>query len=146
MLPIRNVLLPSKTLNTDDGFVSASGTLVIVEDKKQGVPLQTTDITCVKQWNHCIDANASLDNFNGGPLMLASSVSLYEIDSWTDSKIVTKSDEAACVSYVFTLDLINKEVSGIRTTQRTDGICEGVDLRPLNLRLMNGIDALQRMK
>ena len=141
-----NVLLPSKTFNTHDGFVSASGTLVIVEDKKQGVPLQTTDITCIKQWNHCINANASLNSFNGGSPMLASSVSLYEIDSWTDTKIVTKPDETGCVSYVLTLDLINKELTGVRTTKRTDGLCDGIDLRPLNLRLINGIDAIERMR
>jgi hypothetical protein len=140
------ILLPFKSFNAMDGFVTAAGTVVIVEDNEQGVPLQTTDLTCIREWNHCIDARASLNSLNGGTPMLASDISLHEIESWTDVKIVTKPDDTACVSYVYTLDLTNKEVTGVRTTKRTNGLCEGVDLRPLNLRMMNGLDALQRAK
>jgi hypothetical protein len=140
----RSMLLPNSSFTEAQDFVQAHGTWVIAEDLQQGIPYQTSYITCIREWDHCIDSNASVEKTSQNAQYLSAHAELYEIESWTPTEIVTKPNQSGCVQYVLRLDRANKHVSGIRTTTKTDGTCAGADLRNLTLQLLSGDDALAR--
>ncbi len=133
--------LPSLFIFTDlwdKGYVSASGTWVLLSDK-MGEPEQTSKINCSRNLNTCTEAVAIVGG-EGSDRRLFIDIDTYEIERWDDREIVTKPLKTAsgCVHYLRRINRLPKSVTGIRSTISDKDMCEGVDPKEMYMVLTNG--------
>jgi hypothetical protein len=74
-------------------------------------PLQTSDISCNKLENRCVEAQAYVMTAGTGTAGLGAEVSSYDIQSWTADAIAFRKD-SECATELFTIDLNTKTVTG----------------------------------
>lgn len=140
------VSLPSFNLFADDMFwnkfayVTAEGTWVFEKGDKAN-PLSTSRIDCIKSERVCRESQAyiSTSGFSASPFLRVDRTT-FSILKWDDSQIVYTDTDPACVFYLYTINRITKEVSGVRKTKaNTDPkICESIEKQDMQLRLVDG--------
>jgi peptidoglycan hydrolase-like protein with peptidoglycan-binding domain len=122
-------------------YVFANGTWVI-ENDKQGFPLQTTTIHCHREWNHCLEATAIVMMGNH----LSVDIDYYEVERWDEHEIVTKPKKNLCVRYTLRLSRSQKQVTGLRITTVKGKGCEGTEPKDLSLRLASGMEVYMELQ
>jgi len=135
------ISLPFLHVSTDlweDGYVSASGTWVL-SNEKMGEPEQTSKINCYRSMNRCIEAVAVIGG-EGSERRLFVDIEIYEIERWDAHEIVTKPLQTTfgCVRYLRRFNRLQKSVTGIRSTISDEGICKGVDTQEKHMVLTDG--------
>ncbi len=122
-----------------DQYVSAEGTFVI-EGEKQGMPLQTSKITCWRSWNACVEATASI--FPSDWSIINVDMDFHEIERWDEHEIVTKPDDKLCVRYSMRISRMQKSVAKLRSTIDQGPACKGiVENRDFEINLVGGSEA-----
>jgi len=137
------VILPRLHVFTDlwdEGYVSASGTWVLSNDK-MGKPEQTSKINCDRHSNICTEAVAIVSG-KGSERILFVDIDTYEIERWDDYEIVTKPLQSTigCVRYVRRINRLQKSVTGIRSTIQNEDMCKGVDSKEIYMVLTDGFN------
>lgn len=129
----------------DRGYVSAKGTWVFEDDTKQAFPRQTTDLRCYRETKECKSAQAEIA-FD----VLSLQTETFPITSWDSQSIVYGSNEAACVTYTYTISRSTNRVTGQRKpkplSSSTELSCDLVEKRTLNLSLRDGLLVGQQLK
>jgi hypothetical protein len=122
----------------DKGYVSASGTWVLSNDR-MGEPEQTSKINCSRNLNTCTEAIAIVQG-KGSDRRLFIDTDTYEIERWDDHEIVTKPLQTAfgCVRYLRRINRLQKSVTGIRSTISDKDVCKGVDPKEMHMVLTDG--------
>lgn len=133
--------LPMLHVFTDlwaDGYVSASGTWVLSNDK-MGEPEQTSKINCDRRLNICTETIAIIGG-EGSDRTLFVDIDTYEIERWDDHEIVTKPLQSAlgCVRYVRKFNKLQKSVTGIRNTISNETMCKVVESKEMHMVLTDG--------
>jgi hypothetical protein len=117
----------------DKGFISATGTWTIVDDR-QAYPIQTTEISCWKSRGICHEITATITDTN---FLSIHSVE-HEIERWDRHEVVTKPQESAlCARYTLRIARQDKTVTGLRLRTLNEGICKGTTPE-LHLKLVSG--------
>jgi len=145
------VSLPSFTLNAEDvfwnklGYVTAKGTWTIVAPDEMGNPLRTSEIVCQKKELTCREGYASLFPFSSGTPFLNISLESYPVLKWDDSQIIYADYAPSCTYYLYTINRITNEVSGVRMPKpkADEKLCQGVEKKNMQLRLVNGQDVVK---
>ncbi|MEO8101791.1 MAG: hypothetical protein ABI790_04655 [Betaproteobacteria bacterium] len=73
--------------------------------------LQTTTIDCLKTRMQCMESSAQVAVNDGG--FLENTQTLFDIESWTDTEIITKTIVQSCGSRTLILDIANKLASSV---------------------------------
>lgn len=122
----------------DDGYVTASGTWVL-SNEKMGEPEQTSKINCYRSMNRCIEAVAIVGG-EGSERRLFVDIDIYEIERWDAHEIVTKPLQTAfgCVRYLRRINRLQKSVTGIRSTISDKDMCKGVEPKEMYMVLTDG--------
>jgi hypothetical protein len=100
------------TSNWDNGFVHASGTWVI-ENDRQAFPLQVAEVLCRRSDSECTSATAEV-TFGG---LLNVDTDRYEVVRWTTDTIIFTTS-ALCVDYTYTISRASERLVGTRTPKR----------------------------
>jgi hypothetical protein len=121
----------------DSGWAHAKGTWIL-EGGKLGMPVQTSEIRCVRDIGRCFHATAEV--FGS---MLVSDSDILEIERWDSHEIVTKPQDSECVRSIIRLNRDSQSVSEIQTTIKTTGPCANIGLTfgDQHLRLIDGFEA-----
>ncbi len=130
--------LPMKFVYTDyweRGYVTASGTIKILNEKS-AIPYQTSEISCSRESNSCSAATAEYMTWND-VRNLNVALDEYPIKLW-DANIIVFGKRFDCVDMTYTINRSNKSVTGIREKISSEGICDSVDKKPLELALIDG--------
>lgn len=129
-------LLPTMHVFTDlwdrDGYASAKGTWTFT-NSEISPPTQVTEITCYRDKGQCVEATAKL---NDDYLSVESET--WEIERWDEHEIVTKPNQYVCVRAIRKINRSQKQVTGLRSTIKTDGSCSGVASEELHMVLVDG--------
>ena len=120
----------------DKGYVSASGTWVLQNDK-MGEPEQTSKINCNRNLNTCTEAVAIIQG-QGSDRSLSIDINTYEIEHWDDHEIISKPLDFGCTRYVLRINRLQKSVTGIRSTISNEDMCKGVDTSEKYMVLTDG--------
>jgi hypothetical protein len=144
------VSLPSFSLNAEDvfwnklGYVTAKGTWIITAPNEMGNPLRTSEIVCQKKELKCREGYASLFKFSSGTPFLNVTMESYPVLKWDDSQIIYADNAPSCTYYLYTINRITNEVGGVRMpkTNADEKLCQGVEKKNMNLRLVNGQDVV----
>ena len=118
-----------------DQYVSAKGTWVFVNEKS-GLPLQTTEISCYREWGRCFEATAVVGDNN----LLSIDTNIHEVERWDAHEIVLKPDDKACVRYTMRISQSQEIVTSLRMPLSKEGLCAAVANKELQLRLASGVD------
>lgn len=142
------ISLPRFHVFTDlwnNGYVSASGTWVLSNDK-MGEPEQTSKINCDRRMNICTEAVAIVGG-EGSNRRLFVDIDTYEIERWDDHEIVTKPLQPAfgCVRYVRRFNKLQKSVTGIRSTISNKDMCKMVEAKELQMVLTDGFKVYREL-
>ncbi|MEZ4180124.1 MAG: hypothetical protein R3B41_01200 [Candidatus Doudnabacteria bacterium] len=136
---VNHLYLPSLTYNDYGDVLLADGTWN--SDTQMVNQLQTSKIKCYKKFTACVESTADTAL---GVLSVESVV--YDVEKWTESEISLKPNEtASCTKYVMHIDRISKIITKIRTTIKTDGLCENMDTTPIYLQLDDGFKVWQKI-
>jgi len=94
---------------------------------KQGASefLHTTSIECIKAKMQCVESSAVVSVSEGG--FIESVQTFFEVETWTDTEIVTKSDVQSCASRVLKLDIVNKKAQAVVSPFAEKKNCKGAD-------------------
>lgn len=123
----------------DRGYVSFRGTWVM-DRSKPAYPLQVSEIVCQLERNDCIESRAEV----AGSTLLVNQ-DRYEIARW-DGHNLTYVSDADCVDYVYSVDRLTKQVSGIRTIKAgMEDQCPDTE-KELKLRLTEGFDVYWKLQ
>lgn len=123
----------------DRGYVSLEGTWVM-DGSSPAFPLQKSKIVCDYERKDCMESRAMVS----GSTLLVDQDS-YEIAQW-DARNLTYITDAGCVNYVYSVDRITKQVSGIRTIKSgMETECKDVE-KELKLRLTDGYDVYWKLQ
>lgn len=127
------------TNSWDRGYVSLRGTWVM-DNSKPAFPLQVSEIVCHLDSKDCIESRAEV----AGSILLVNQ-DRYQISQW-DGRNLTYISNADCVDYVYSVDRITKQVSGIRTikTGMADQ-CTDIE-KELQLRLTDGFNVYWKLQ
>jgi len=120
----------------DNGWVFATGTWTLIGGQL-APPEQTSDISCSKAAGTCTMTTSSVRDGFGNRRIVVETY-FFEIERWDDHEIVTKPSQAICNRLVYRINRTQKSVSGLRTTIKTTGICEGISNADMNLALVDG--------
>lgn len=142
MLRAAPVILPSYWFNVASGTdlpsrVQARGSWVT----RDGTPefLHTTTIDCNKAKMQCMESSAVVSVSEGG--FLESVQTVFDVEAWTDSEIVTKRDVQSCASRVLTLDIAHKQAQSVVTPNTTNKSCKTAAAGEQTFRLVTGTAA-----
>lgn len=138
-------MLPRKEFSTlfwDSGWAHAKGTWIL-DGGKLGMPVQTSNITCIRDVGRCFHATAEVF----GSMLVADS-DVLEIERWDAHEIVTKPEDAECIRSTIRLNRDSETVSEIQTTIRTSGPCDGLGLKfgDQHLHMIDGFEAGVRIR
>jgi hypothetical protein len=120
----------------DNGYVSASGTWVLI-NHKMGEPERTSKINCDKNMNTCTEVIAIIGG-EGSSRRLSIDINTYEIERWDKDEIVTKPLAFVCVHYLLRINRLQKSVTGIRSTISDKDVCKVVELKEMYMVLTDG--------
>lgn len=132
------VALPSGDVGVENWamFAYAKGTWTS-DAEKLAWPLQTTKIMCDRPTMKCTEITASIADGN----MLWVDDTTYEVERWDEHELVTKPDDSArCVRYTMRFSRSLKAVTALRSTRRSDGSCEAIENKDIQLKLEDGTD------
>lgn len=73
--------------------------------------LHTTTIDCVQSRMQCVESSAVVAVNEGG--FLESVQTIFDIESWTDNEIRTKTDLQPCAHRTLIFDLVNKQAQSV---------------------------------
>lgn len=142
MLRAAPVVLPAYWFNvaTEAGQVQrvhARGSWVGKEASPEF--LHTTTIECVKSKMQCMESSAVVAVNDGR--FLESIQTMYDVESWTDTEIHTKSDVQPCAMRSLTLDLANKQAKTKVVNKATVASCKSSPSEEQTLNLVTGFQA-----
>ena len=139
MLRAAPVVLPAYWFNaaTDGGQVSrvqARGSWVSKEASPEF--LHTTAIECVKTKMQCMESSAVVAVNDGR--FLESIQTLYDIESWTDTEIRTKTDVQPCATRTLSMDIANKQAKNVVVNKPASGSCKSASDGEQTFNLVTG--------
>ena len=139
MLRAAPVVLPAYWFNaaTDGGQVSrvqARGSWVSKEASPEF--LHTTAIECVKTKMQCMESSAVVAVNDGR--FLESIQTLYDIESWTDTEIHTKTDVQPCATRTLSMDIANKQAKNVVVNKPASGSCKSASDGEQTFNLVTG--------
>lgn len=125
MLRAAPVVLPAYWFNAATEFgqvqrVQARGSWVAKEASPEF--LHTTTIECIKAKMQCMESSAVVAVNDGR--FLESIHTLYEIESWTETEIHTKTDVQPCTTRTLSLDIANKQAKNVVVNRPTAATCK----------------------
>ncbi len=134
------VILPSFWFNIAGGTdeqtsrVQARGSWV----GKQGSSefLHTTSIECMKSKMQCVESSAVVSVSEGG--FLESVQTFFDVETWSDTEIVTKRDIQSCASRVLKLDVVNKQAQAVVTPNAEKKTCKDAHAGEQTYKLVTG--------
>jgi len=118
--------LPSQTFHDQEWeqWVEVQGSWMLKEGNTDDV-LQTSRITCMREFKRCIDSTASLVNANVPHLKVHTHV--YDIQEWDDAKIVSAPyDGEACAVSILRISRNPPLVTRFLSLQNKPGPCAKV--------------------
>lgn len=86
-------------------------------------PLQTTTIECRKASMQCLESAATVI-FVGDRGVLESVQTIFEVERWTDSEVVSKPTAVKCAQRTLILDLANKRTRSRVSSAEEKGACK----------------------
>lgn len=125
----------------DQGYVSASGTWVI-ENDRQAFPVQYSELTCILSEKQCQSATAEIMFGN----MLSVDRQIYSVERWTDDTVIFTASSALCVDYTYTISRANQRVVGTRTRKKNPGPSCFSGSETLQLSLVDGFKVTQQLE
>lgn len=131
--------------NQNDHVVSAQGTWA-----RENLPvheaLQTSDFTCRRQFNVCIDSTAGLSPGHTQSLLVRTQY--FEIDSWDEKIIATKPTQTGpCAITVVRIDREDKTVVRSTSVKREpDGPCAAAPTFNRQFQLADGAQIYRALK
>ncbi len=136
------VILPSFWFNVasagdQTSRVQARGSWV----GKQGAPefLHTTSIECIKAKMQCVESSAVVSVSEGG--FLESVQTFFDVETWTDTEILTKANTQSCASRMLKLDVVNKKAQAVVTPNPEKKTCKGAEAGEQTYNLVTGLAA-----
>ena len=132
------VKLPGKFLSTGNWnqWIIASGTWTI-DNAKPGAPFQTTEIYCDRNEKECVTVTAEIVF---GTLKVTKDT--HYVKKWDDTEIIAINDFARCFRYVYSINRLTEQVTGLRTkkpvTPENAEFCGKFSDDNLQLRLIDG--------
>lgn len=130
---------PFKQITKVDDYVVANGTWVF-ENDKQTDPIQTSKIICSRLSNRCHMATAivgMLGDILDDQASLYVDIEEWNITKWTEHEVQAENDEALCVSYTLSINLLKEEAFMFRRGKGGTN-CEGIAKSPQILKLVGG--------
>lgn len=129
------VVLPSyvfeRTTDPTHGpMIASRGTWIASAGRAE--PMQTVTIECRKARMECVESAAGVV-FIGERGLLESKQTIFEVDRWTDTEIVTKASVDRCGSRVLVLDLTEKKTVNRVSASEEKGLCKELPARTLEL-------------
>ena len=64
---------------------------------------------------------------------------IFDVDTWTDSEIVTKRDAQPCTSRTLTLDIANKQAQSVTIANTTNKSCKPAPTDEQSFKLVAGM-------
>jgi hypothetical protein len=125
----------------DQGFVSARGTWAM-EGHDHALPLNMSDIRCVRAEEVCYVAEAHLDDG-----YLNAQLEIYHVEKW-DSSTLEFGTDAACVTYAYVVSRSTEKLTGRRLKKATtDPICKSIVIEPdVKLAFVNGLSVVRSLQ
>jgi hypothetical protein len=123
----------------EEGFIRVTGTWVGVNDTI-GTPVQTSEITCFKSMDICIEAQAKV--FDS---LLQVSTEFFDIDRWDDKEIVTKPSDKICVRSVTRINRLQKSVTALDSKISDKGLCKDAPAKDLVYVLDDGFSVYWKL-
>ena len=142
MLRAAPVVLPAYWFNaaTELGQVQrvqARGSWVAREASPEF--LHTTTIECIKAKMQCMESSAVVAVNDGR--FLESIQTLYDIESWTETGILTKTDVQPCATRTLSLDIANKQAKNVVVNKPTGASCKSTGTEEQTFNLVTGFQA-----
>ena len=107
--------------------------------------VQTTRIFCFKEEKECIESTAILLNETVPVLDVLTHV--YSIKKWDDEELVTTPyDGEACTISILRINRKQQSVTRFAAYQQKEGICEKVQARDVQYKLMDGPQVYAKLK
>ena len=128
-----------KSITKVGDYLKASGTWVF-ENNRQADPLQTSQINCSRPLVKCFMATARISSlsFNdSNEATLFVDIDEFNITKWLDYEVQAENDNATCVSYTLSINLLKKEAYMFRRGKGGTN-CEGIAESPQILKLEDG--------
>ncbi len=126
-------------------MVSAHGTWALANLPVKEA-LQTSQISCHRKWNLCSVSTAKLAP--GYTATLLSYTNLYEIETWNESEIVTKSAKTGtCVSTILRIRHAEQSITRLTSFERSEtDACATVVPREIPMQLADGSQIYRALK
>ena len=102
-------------------WVRSRGTWIAQHGPPQ--PLQTTTIECRKPGMQCVESAATVV-FVGDKGVLESVQTIFEVDRWSDSEIVTRPAAGRCSSRMLFFDLVNRRAGSRVSASEETSTCQ----------------------
>lgn len=127
-----------------DKWVEVQGSWMLKEGNTDDV-LHTSRITCMREFNRCIDSTASLVNASVPKLKVHTHV--YDIKEWDEHKIVsTPYDGEACTISILRISKNPPLVTRFVSSQGSPGACANVKANDRQYLLEDGLKIYQILK
>ena len=95
-------------------------------------PMLTTTIECRKSRMECVESEAMVE-FVGGKGLLEAKHTIFAVERWNDTELVTRSTPGQCASRQISLDLKEKRATAQATASEARGACREKPARKLEL-------------
>ena len=95
-------------------------------------PMQTVTIECRKPRMECVESAAAVV-FIGDRGLLESKQTMFEVEKWTDTEVVTKPSVDRCASRVLVLDMHHQKTINRVSASEEKGLCKELPARTLEL-------------
>jgi hypothetical protein len=138
--------LPAKVARVEewDKWVEVQGSWMLKEGNTDDV-LRTSRISCMREFQRCIDSTASLVNTSVPQLKVHTHV--YDIKEWDDDKIVSfPYDGEACALSILRISKKPTVITRFVTLQGKPGICAKVKDNDQQYLLKDGQEIYQTLK
>ena len=125
------VVLPNYQFEVlGNGSIATRGTWV--SEKGPPEPLVTTNIECHKARMECIESAAMVVMVSGKGLLEAQHT-VFPVERWSESEIVTKATAGRCYERRLVFDLKEKKASSEAGASEEKGLCRDIPARKLEL-------------
>ncbi len=127
-----------------DKWIEVQGSWMLKEGNTDDI-LHTSRITCMREFNRCIDSTASLVNASVPKLRVHTHV--YDIKEWDENKIVsTPYDGEACAISILRISKNPPLITRFVSSQRSPGPCAKVKVEDRQYLLEDGPKIYQILK
>ena len=125
--------------------MSAHGTWAL-ENLPVAEALQTSQVSCHQKWNICSVSTAKLAH--GYTPTLLSYTNIYEVETWDESTIVTKSAKTgSCVSTLLRIRREEPSITRVTTFEQAQtGPCTNVTARTVQMHMVDGAQIYRALK